>query len=207
MSQEQSVPQPPESQQPEWIEIGRIVAPQGVRGEVRVYPDSDFPERFLTPGARWLRPASASEPGLVSLLSGRFLPGKGLYVIHLADVNTREQAEALRNAVLLVPAGDRPPLDPDEFHVGDLLGLEVRLHQDGTHVGTVVDVFAAGNDLLAVTLDPAFTASQVQPQIPAKKPLAKPQPILIPLVPEIVPVVDLAAGYVAISPPPGLLTL
>ena len=39
----------------EWIEIGTIVAPQGLHGELRVYPDSDFPERFLVPGTRWLK--------------------------------------------------------------------------------------------------------------------------------------------------------
>ncbi|MDA0267287.1 MAG: ribosome maturation factor RimM [Cyanobacteria bacterium] len=184
-----------------WIEIGRIVAPQGVRGEVRVYPDSDFPERFLTPGERWLRRKPNLEPEVVTLASGRFLPGKGLYVIHLAGVTNREQAEALRDAVLLVKVGDRLPLEPDEFHVGDLLGLEVRLHQDNTRLGTVVDVFAAGNDLLAVALDPAVVETGSPP------PSAQQKPILIPLVPEIVPVVDVAGGYVAIAPPPGLLDL
>jgi 16S rRNA processing protein RimM len=169
-----------------------------MRGEVRVYPDSDFPERFLTPGERWLRRGPTLAPEAVTLVSGRCLPGKGLYVLCLANVTTREQAAALRDAVLLVPEGDRPPLAPDEFHVGDLLGLEVRLGD--TLIGTVVDVFAAGNDLLAVALEPTFLTA---------KPLSKsgPQPVLIPLVPEIVPVVNLAGGYVEITPPPGLLEL
>jgi 16S rRNA processing protein RimM len=197
----------------EWLEIGRIVAPQGVRGEVRVYPDSDFPERFLTPGERWLRRSPTLEPEAVTLVSGRFLSGKNLYVLRLAGVTTREQAEALRDAVLLVPVGDRLPLGPDEFHVGDLLGLEVRLHPEETRVGTVVDVFTAGNDLLAVTLDAAFLKARSAASKEAVPKKAKPsspsaeQPVLIPLVPEIVPVVDLAAGYVAIAPPPGLLEL
>ena len=34
----------------DWIEVGRIVAPQGLKGEVRVYPSSDFPERFFGTG-------------------------------------------------------------------------------------------------------------------------------------------------------------
>jgi ribosomal 30S subunit maturation factor RimM len=68
----------------EWLEIGRIVAPQGVRGEVRVYPDSDFPERFLTPGERWLRRGPTLAPEAVTLVSGRFLSGKNLYVLRLA---------------------------------------------------------------------------------------------------------------------------
>ena len=101
----------------EWVEIGRIVAPQGVRGEVRVYPDSDFPERFLNPGDRWLRRTPTSAPEAITLVSGRFLAGKGLYVLRLAGVTTREQAESLRDAVLLVAAGDRPPLEIGRAHV------------------------------------------------------------------------------------------
>ncbi|NJN20326.1 MAG: ribosome maturation factor RimM [Leptolyngbya sp. RL_3_1] len=191
----------------EWLEIGRIVAPQGVRGEVRVYPDSDFPERFLVPGERWLRRGPNLIPEAVTLESGRFLPGKNLYVLRLANITTREQAETLRNAVLLVSVGDRLPLEPDEFHVGDLLGLEVRLHPDHRRVGTVVDVFTAGNDLLAVVLDPAFTATRIDPAMKTGSGSSPQKPVLIPFVPEIVPVVDLAAGYVAIAPPPGLLEL
>jgi 16S rRNA processing protein RimM len=41
--------------QEEWIEIGTIVSPQGLNGELRVYSNSDFPERFLVPGKRWLQ--------------------------------------------------------------------------------------------------------------------------------------------------------
>ncbi|PSO69461.1 MAG: ribosome maturation factor RimM, partial [Cyanobacteria bacterium QS_1_48_34] len=36
-----------------WLEIGTIVAPQGLEGELRVYPTTDFPERFEQPGVRW----------------------------------------------------------------------------------------------------------------------------------------------------------
>ncbi|HEY9659223.1 MAG TPA: ribosome maturation factor RimM, partial [Allocoleopsis sp.] len=37
-----------------WLEIGKIVGVQGLKGEVRIYPNSDFPERFEQPGKRWL---------------------------------------------------------------------------------------------------------------------------------------------------------
>ena len=39
----------------DWLKIGELVAPQGLRGEIRVQPFSDFPERFTKPGKRWLR--------------------------------------------------------------------------------------------------------------------------------------------------------
>ncbi|MGL6344883.1 MAG: ribosome maturation factor RimM, partial [Waterburya sp.] len=39
----------------ELLEVGTITSPQGLKGELRVYPDSDFPERFIQAGIRWLQ--------------------------------------------------------------------------------------------------------------------------------------------------------
>lgn len=180
----------------DWVEIGRIVAPQGVKGEVRVYPSSDFPERFLEPGERWLKRPRSLTPETVELVRGRPIDGKGLYVVQLAGVNSRDDAEALRDAVLLVPAGDRPQLDDDEFYVADLVGLRVIVQATGDEIGTVTDIFAAGNDLLEVTYYPAATKNS-QP--------TKPRKVLVPFVTAIVPVVNLTEQYLEIAPPTGLL--
>ncbi|WP_017719011.1 ribosome maturation factor RimM [Kamptonema formosum] len=198
-----------------WLEIGKIVAPQGLDGEVRVYPSSDFPERFLEPGRRWLRRTGAGEPQPVELLGGRYIPGKGLYVLQLAGIEDRNQAEALAGAVLLVPETDRPVLEEDEYHVRDLLGLQVFNQLTGQFIGTVVDVIPAGNDLLEVKLKESpqavAAAAEEDPPAPAgKKGKPKPKPaapatVLIPFVKEIVPVVDLSAGRVEVAPPAGLL--
>ncbi len=45
-----------------WLEIGTILTPQGLDGKVRVYPNSDFPERFEEPGRRWLLRQGETEP-------------------------------------------------------------------------------------------------------------------------------------------------
>ncbi|MEO1068327.1 MAG: ribosome maturation factor RimM [Cyanobacteria bacterium J06638_6] len=179
-----------------WVEIGRIVAPQGVKGEVRVYPSSDFPERFLEPGDRWLKRPRSQTPELVELLRGRHIDGKGLYVLQIAGVESRDQAETLRDAVLLVPEGDRPRLDDDEFYVADLIGLRVIVQTTGVEIGTVTDLFAAGNDLLEVTY--------YDPEVDTSQPV-RPRTVLVPFVPVIVPVVNLAEGYIEIDPPAGLL--
>lgn len=189
----------------EWLEIGRVVAPQGLNGELRVYPDTDFPERFLEPGDRWLLKPGQAAPESVKLLSGRYLAGKGLYVIKLAGVNYRDQAEALRDARLVIPVSDRLDLEPDEFHVADLVGLTVRLQTTGQDIGIVVDLYAAGNDLLAVRLFAKPPPPNAETPGEQKSKSQKQLPLLVPFVHEIVPVVDLAAGYVEINPPPGLL--
>ena len=206
-----------------WLEIGKIVAPQGLKGEVRVYPNSDFPERFIQPGRRWLLRPDASEPQPVELLQGRYLEGKDLYVLKLEGITTREQAEALRNSQLLAPQSDRLPLEPDEFHVADLIGLAVILQSTQTRIGQVVDVLPAGNDLLEVALDPSQVISTTSTEtseetIPAQKKRRRSKrhktaksktqtKILIPFVKEIVPIVDLEQGQVEINPPTGLLEI
>jgi 16S rRNA processing protein RimM len=166
--------------------VGKVVAAQGLHGEVRVLPMSDFPERFTRPGRRWLQRRGA-EPREVELLGGRPLPGKELFVVRLAGMESREAAEALVGEELLVRSDDRPRLARGEFHLLDLVGLEVRLLASGEVVGTVTDLIHAGNDLLAVA--------------------AGDRQLLIPFVAAIVPEVKLAEGWIGITPPPGLLEL
>ena len=200
-----------------WLVIGTIVAAQGLDGEMRIYPNSDFPERFLEPGQRWIRRNDTEEAKPIELLGGRDVPGRGIYVVELAGIENREDAEALRGFQLLVPDTDRPALEEGEYHVMDLIGLEVLNRQTHQIIGKVVDVIPAGNDLLAVELFGMASESPPEEPLPihpstrrggrkrkASKPRQTPQ-VLIPFVNEIVPVVDLEAGRLEINPPPGLL--
>lgn len=173
---------------PELLEVGRLVAAQGLRGEVRVLPLSDFPERFTRPGWRWLRSRSGAIQAL-RLLSGRPLPGRDLYVLRLEGIEAREAAEALVGQQLLVDAADRPPLEAGEFHLLDLVGLEVRLLPEATCIGTVTDLLHGGNDLLEIALSDGGRR------------------LLIPFVEAIVPEVHPQQGWIGLTPPPGLLEL
>lgn len=191
-----------EKEESEWLEIGKIVSPQGLDGEVRVYPNSDFPERFVEPGRRWLLCPGGKEPQPIDLLGGRYIEGKGLYVIEIAGVEDRNSAEDLRGCLLMVPESDRPILAEDEYHVLDLIGLEVFMQESGESVGTVVDVIAAGNDLLQVKLHHL--------SVDGKEDMTKDKgqkTVLIPFVKAIAPVVDLSAKRIEITPPPGLLEI
>ena len=177
----------------DYLEIGKIVAAQGLKGELRVYPNTDFPERFEQPGQRWLLRPDRTEPEAIELISGRYLDGKGLYVIQLKGVQDRTAAEALKDCKLLVPEGDRPALEEGEFHVADLIGLSVYDQKSQELIGTITDVFPAGHDLLQV----AKVTSEGE----------KSRSILIPFVEAIVPIVDLDRQRIEVTPPPGLLDL
>ena len=171
----------------DWLPVGKVVAVQGLKGELRVNPASDFPERFTEPGSRWLK-ARGQAPREIELTSGRQLPGKSVFVVRFAGVESRDAAEALVGQTLMVPADDRPELAEGEFHLLDLVGLEARLSADGDAIGTVKDLISGGNDLLVLERPDGRT-------------------LMIPFVEAIVPDVHLEQGWLRLTPPPGLLDL
>jgi 16S rRNA processing protein RimM len=186
--------------------VGTLVAAQGLAGELRILPRSDFPERFTQPGPRWLL-ARQGVPRAVELLGGRQLPGKSLFAVRLAGISSRDAAEALIHQEFLVDASQRPKLSPGEFHLLDLVGLQVRLldaaapaSSPGPPIGRVVDLIHGGNDLLAVELAPSPSAATGGPPAPGRR-------VLIPFVEAIVPLVNLQEGWIGLTPPPGLLDL
>ncbi|SAY38582.1 ribosome maturation factor RimM [Candidatus Synechococcus spongiarum] len=173
---------------PPLVEVGLVVAAQGLKGELRVLSSSDFPERFLEPGFRWLQKLD-EPPRAVELWQGRCLTRKGLYGIRLKGIATRNQAETLVRHRLLADATTRPPLAAGEFHLLDLEGLEVRLDPAGPALGTVVDLLHGGNDLLEIRLHHGG------------------QSVLVPFVEAIVPQVRLEEGWILLCPPADLLPI
>ena len=172
----------------DWLSVGKIVGVQGLQGELRINPASDFPERFTAPGPRWLRSNRGGDPAEIQLKKGRQLPGKSIFVVRFDGVDNRSAAEALVGQELLVPANDRPELAEGEFHLLDLVGLEARLTANGSAIGTVSDLISGGNDLLEITAKDG-------------------RKVLIPFVEAIVPEVKLEEGWLLLTPPPGLLEL
>ena len=178
------------SQKNDWLVVGKLVSAQGLEGELRVNPSSDFPERFTRPGKRWVQ-TSNKDQGLreIELISGRKLPGKSIYIISFEGINDRDSAEALIGGELLVPATDRPHLAKGEFHLLDLVGLKVKLTPESQSIGIVTDLKTAGNDLLEIKMKEG-----------GKK-------VLVPFVKEIVPKVEIKKGWLIITPPPGLFEI
>lgn len=126
------------------IQVGRVAGAFGVRGEVRITSFTAEPSALLD--YRDLKREDGSA-GL-TLLSGR--PAKGGVVARAREIETREQAEALRGLKLFIPRSSLPEPDEDEFYVTDLIGLSVET-PDGAKLGTIRSVqdFGAG-DLLEI---------------------------------------------------------
>jgi 16S rRNA processing protein RimM len=126
------------------ILVGRVAGAFGVKGEVRITAYTAEPMALV--GYRDLKRENG-QPGL-TLTGGR--PTKGGIIVRAREVETREQAEALRGLRLYIPRDVLPEPVEDEFYVTDLVGLSVET-PDGEPLGRIKTVqdFGAG-DLLEV---------------------------------------------------------
>ncbi len=174
----------------EWLPVGRIVAAHGLKGWVRVQSLSDFPERLLDPGPRWLQRKGelTDQPLQMQLEHGQYYPNKNLYLVRFTEIADRTTAEAWVGASILVSRQDRPNLEEEEYYCPDLVGLDVFHQPTGQRLGQLTNVIPAGHDLLEVTTD----AGEI---------------MLIPFVNVMVPVVDLKQKRIEVIPPPGLLEI
>ena len=174
----------------EWLIVGLITSCHGINGQVKVKSLSDFEERFLKPGIRWLQ--KEDEPPLeIELISGFKQPGKETFIIKFEGIDTRNHAEQLKKFKILVKTDQLPKLKNEEYHFLELIDLEVKtLENDELKIiGKVINLENEKNNLLIIEL------------------FKNQKKVLIPFVKEIVPLVDIKNNFLVINPPNGLLEL
>ena len=174
----------------EWLIVGLITSCHGINGQVKVKSLSDFEERFLKPGIRWLQKEN-EPPSKIKLTSGYKQPGKETFIIKFEGINTRNDAEQLKNYKILVETNKLPKLKKEEFHLLELINLQVKILENDELkiIGKVLDLENEKNNLLIIEL------------------FKNQKKVLIPFVKEIVPVVDIKNNFLIIDPPKGLLEL
>jgi 16S rRNA processing protein RimM len=157
-----------------YLAIGRIIAPHGIRGEVKVEVLTDFPERFK-PGAHVFLGAGTEDQEARPAKIAAARPHKGGFLVKLDSVPDRNAAELERNRYLLIPAADAMPLGEHENYLHDLMGLEVET-TDGQHLGELREVlFTNANDVYVVrgpageVLLPAIRDVVLQVDVPARR--------------------------------------
>ncbi|MDR3359393.1 MAG: ribosome maturation factor RimM, partial [Bifidobacteriaceae bacterium] len=145
---------------------------------------TDRPERRFKLGASLrVDDAAPSAPARLTLRSYRATQGGA--VAGFAEIADRDAAEALRGAGLMAEV-DPAAEDDDGWYPAELRGAKVEL-PDGTEVGRVRDLLpGAAQDLLEIDQTDGTTA-------------------LVPLVEQLVPVVDAVGGRIVIDPPAGLV--
>ena len=174
----------------EWLVVGLITSCHGINGQVKIKSLSDFEERFLKPGKRWLQKENES-PLEIELISGYRQPGKENFIIRFKGINTRNNAEQFKKYKILVKTDKLPKLNKNEFHLLELVNLEVKTLKDEELklIGKVINLENEQNNLLIIEL------------------FKNKKKVLVPFVKEIVPLIDIKNNFLVIAPPKGLLEL
>lgn len=124
------------------ITVGKIIKPFGIRGEVQVEILTDFPLRFFEMESLFLvREKHNTETIVVNIESARLHKKRALLKLNI--INSIEEADLYRNSYLKISKDDLMELEPDEFYVFDIIGLEV-LTVEGVNVGKLVNIIPAG---------------------------------------------------------------
>ena len=163
------------------VQVARIGKPHGIRGEVTVLVLTDAPDSRFAVGAEFVvEPASL---GILTVKSSRW--NKDILLLGFEGTNTRNEAELLRGASMFFESEDDE--DDDAWYEHELLNLEVRVGKE--RVGKVTGLRTQTvQDLLIVQDNEG-------------------DEVLVPFVDEIVPEVNIAEGYVLLTPPAGLFTV
>jgi 16S rRNA processing protein RimM len=123
------------------VTVGRITTAHGIRGEVKVEPLTDFPERFERGSRLWL-------DGVPHDVERGRWQGRNV-ILKLTGVDGRTQAEALAGKELLAPEAMQIE-DEDVYYLHDIIGLSVE-DSSGEKLGQLIDVFSTGaNDVYVV---------------------------------------------------------
>lgn len=154
--------------------IGQIVAPHGVRGDVRIYPDTDFPKRFLKMKYGYI------DGKKYEVESARL--HKRVVLMKFAGVDDRNAAERLVKKDLQVPREDLVPLQKGQHYIYDILGSAVHDLQ-GHELGKLTDVLRTGsNDVYVVTADDG-------------------KETLLAAIPDVIKSIDESAKKIVVDPP------
>ncbi|MGJ8615269.1 MAG: ribosome maturation factor RimM [Sulfitobacter sp.] len=161
--------------------VGAIAGSYGVRGELRVKSYCAIPEDIETYTPLW------SEDRSKQFALAILRPIKNGFAARIAEVATKEEADALRGTSLYAERDQLPSLPDDEFYHADLIDLSV-YDTGGVLLGTVKTVQNHGaDDLLELQL--AGTSATT----------------FLPFTKAAVPTVDLSAGRIIADPPAGVL--
>jgi 16S rRNA processing protein RimM len=169
----------------ELISVARIVRPHGRHGEVVADLLTDFPERFEQLDATLIR---RPDGNLITLEIERSRLSAGRIVLKFSGVDSIDDAEQLRHALLQVTREQLIPLPEDSYYDFQLIGCQVTTC-DGKRLGSVSEIQRYGAAPLLVVVDEEKGER------------------LIPLTRNICLEIDIAGKRILVEPPEGLLDL
>jgi 16S rRNA processing protein RimM len=164
---------------PQYLTIATVLAPFGLRGELKVRIETDFPERFARLTQVYLGPNH--EPFTFEA----FRLHKGFGLLKLKGCDSRDEADGLRGWEVQIPLEEAVPLPPGQYYTYQIEGLAVYTEEE-EYLGAVEEVLSTGSNAVHVVQGPLGE-------------------VLIPALADVIVNIDLEAGRMIVRLPPGLL--
>lgn len=134
------------SGEPVFLVVGQLGKAHGIRGEVTMTILTDFPERIHTGKTLYIGEEHRSMQVHTARPTGTKL------LLKFEGIETRTQAEELRNLIVSVPQEEVPPLPKGEYYYHELLGLRV-VSEEGQDLGILEEILPTGaNDVFLIRL-------------------------------------------------------
>ena len=164
------------------FQVGVISATHGLKGEVKVFPTTDDPQRFKN-----LKEVSLDTGnGLIRLEVEHVKFFKQFVILKFRGYDDISDVEKWKKKPLKVYREQAVPLKENEYYIADLINMDVYL-EDETFLGTLKDVLQTGaNDVYVI-------------ETPQKK------EVLLPAIKECILHVDIEKGYMTVYVMPGLM--
>jgi 16S rRNA processing protein RimM len=173
------------SQEPKYLLVGAILRPHGVLGEVRIKIITHYPERLSRLKKVFLTTSPDSDKVTEYALEGVRMH-QAYALLKLEGINDRDQADRLRQLVVMVAIGDAIPLDKGEHYLYQLVGLTVQT-EAGEALGTLTEVLETGANDVYIVESPRYGE------------------VLIPATTETILSTDVATKLMTVRLPEGLL--
>lgn len=167
-------------QPPEFLDVGRILRPHGLRGELVLQPFSELVQTLKPSSEIYLE--SEHSPVIISAIR----PHRSRYLLSIEGCVDRDAAEKWRGEVVRIRFENAKPLQEGVYYHWQILDLPV-FTDEGDHLGTIVEILETGANEIYVIKDEQGAE------------------ILLPAIKEVILKVDLESSRMIVDVPPGLL--
>ena len=162
----------------ELIDVAEIINTHGLRGEVKIYPRTDYPEFFEEISGVYLQ-----DETYLKITGVKYY--KNTVILKFKGINTIEEAEKLRTKVLYADKSVFKNLPEGTYLIADIIGLEV--YENNKLWGKITDCIQTGsNDVYIVEGN-------------------TPSPLLIPALKNVIEEINIDKGFMKVKLPEGLL--
>lgn len=132
----------------QYIDIGKIVNTHGIKGEVKVVPLTDDPDRFLE--LKWVYLGKGTSLQKYNIESVKFF--KTFTIIKFVEVQDMNTAEGLKDFFIKIDMENAVKLPKDSYFIFDIIGCKV-YEENGSLLGEIKDVLETGSNDVYVVQD------------------------------------------------------